>query len=78
MKDPSLSDFGMQTRDSFRHDGRNALVTGGASGIGEATGKELSRAGAICFAEQAMIGRFEGEACFVFCRRWRDSAGSAA
>ena len=33
--------------DAFRLDGRQALVTGGASGIGEATAKELVRAGAF-------------------------------
>jgi 2-keto-3-deoxy-L-fuconate dehydrogenase len=32
--------------ESFRLDGRQALVTGGASGIGESTCRELSRAGA--------------------------------
>jgi len=32
---------------AFRVDGRHALVTGGASGIGESTVKELARAGAF-------------------------------
>ncbi len=33
--------------DAFRLDGLHALVTGGASGIGEATSRELTRAGAF-------------------------------
>ena len=36
-----------QSTQAFRLDGRHALVTGGASGIGEATAKELVHAGAF-------------------------------
>jgi len=43
----STSHSSLDTQSPFRLDGRHALVTGGASGIGEATVKELVRAGAF-------------------------------
>jgi 2-keto-3-deoxy-L-fuconate dehydrogenase len=43
MSSPQLT----QSTQAFRLDGRHALVTGGASGIGEATAKELVHAGAF-------------------------------
>ena len=39
---PAISDR------TFRLEGRHALVTGGASGIGEATVKELVEPGRLC------------------------------
>jgi NAD(P)-dependent dehydrogenase (short-subunit alcohol dehydrogenase family) len=44
---PSLLESPAPRTQPFRLDGRHALVTGGASGIGEATVKELVRAGAF-------------------------------
>jgi NAD(P)-dependent dehydrogenase (short-subunit alcohol dehydrogenase family) len=43
----------------FRLDGRHALVTGGASGIGEATVKELVRAGAFVWIADIDIAAAE-------------------
>ncbi len=43
----------------FRLDGRHALVTGGASGIGEATVKELARAGAFVWIADINLGAAE-------------------
>lgn len=45
--------------DSFRLDGRRALVTGGASGIGEATVKELARAGALVWVADINLAAAE-------------------
>jgi 2-keto-3-deoxy-L-fuconate dehydrogenase len=47
MTDPKQTTLGPNANRPFRLDGRHALVTGGASGIGEATVKELVRAGAF-------------------------------
>ena len=43
----------------FRLDGRHALVTGGASGIGEATVKELVRAGAFVWVADINLAAAE-------------------
>lgn len=47
------------TSEPFRLDGRHALVTGGASGIGEATVKELSRAGATVWVADINLASAE-------------------
>ena len=53
---------------AFRLDGRHALVTGGASGIGEATVKELVRAGAFVWIADINVAAAEALA---------DAVGSA-
>jgi NAD(P)-dependent dehydrogenase (short-subunit alcohol dehydrogenase family) len=45
--------------DAFRLDKKRALVTGGASGIGEATCRELSRAGAHVFVADINLKKAE-------------------
>ena len=45
---------------AFRLDGRHALVTGGASGIGEATVRELVRAGAFVWIADINVTAAEG------------------
>ncbi len=49
----------------FRLDGRHALVTGGASGIGEATVKELVRAGAFVWIADINLAAAEKLAATV-------------
>jgi NAD(P)-dependent dehydrogenase (short-subunit alcohol dehydrogenase family) len=49
----------------FHLEGRHALVTGGASGIGEATVKELSRAGAFVFVADVNLPAAETLAATV-------------
>jgi 2-keto-3-deoxy-L-fuconate dehydrogenase len=49
----------------FRLDGRIALVTGGASGIGEATVKELSRAGAFVWIADINLPAAEALAALI-------------
>ncbi|HUA96930.1 MAG TPA: glucose 1-dehydrogenase [Terracidiphilus sp.] len=53
------------SREAFRLDGRHALVTGGASGIGEATVKELVRAGAFVWIADINITAAEALAAEV-------------
>lgn len=62
MTDPILSslDSSAVQPQPFRLDGRHALVTGGASGIGEATVKELVRAGAFVWIADINISAAEG------------------
>ena len=53
----------------FRLDGRHALVTGGASGIGEATVKELVRAGAFVWIADINLAAAEALAASLRLRR---------
>jgi NAD(P)-dependent dehydrogenase (short-subunit alcohol dehydrogenase family) len=68
MTDPIRSSLESFAAQPFRLDGRHALVTGGASGIGEATVKELVRAGAFVWIADINIAAAEALA---------QSAGSA-
>jgi NAD(P)-dependent dehydrogenase (short-subunit alcohol dehydrogenase family) len=54
-----------QSDRAFRLDGRHALVTGGASGIGEATVRELARAGAFVWVADINITAAESLATAV-------------
>jgi 2-keto-3-deoxy-L-fuconate dehydrogenase len=59
------SDSSTSTTQAFRLDGRHALVTGGASGIGEATVKELVRAGAFVWIADIDVAAAEALATAV-------------
>ena len=61
--------FGSDRKQPFRLDGRHALVTGGASGIGEATVKELARAGAVVWIADINIAAAEALAESLSARR---------
>jgi 2-keto-3-deoxy-L-fuconate dehydrogenase len=51
--------------EAFRLEGRHALVTGGASGIGEATVKELARAGAFVWVADINLAAAQALAASV-------------
>jgi 2-keto-3-deoxy-L-fuconate dehydrogenase len=53
------NDEGSNQQQPFRLDGRHALITGGASGIGEATVKELVRAGAFVWVADINLAAAE-------------------
>src|SRR3974390_1067214 len=55
----STSQHSPDSKSPFRLDGRNALVTGGASGIGESTVKELVRAGAFVWVADINLAAAE-------------------
>jgi NAD(P)-dependent dehydrogenase (short-subunit alcohol dehydrogenase family) len=60
-----MAESSSSTQDSFRLDGRHALVTGGASGIGEATVRELVRAGAFVWVADINLAAAEALAASI-------------
>jgi NAD(P)-dependent dehydrogenase (short-subunit alcohol dehydrogenase family) len=62
---PLISESAAIHHQPFRLDGRHALVTGGASGIGEATVKELVRAGAFVWIADINVAGAEALASSV-------------
>lgn len=60
---PPASQQSTNQDNAFRLDGRHALVTGGASGIGEATVRELVRAGAFVWIADINVAAAEALAC---------------
>ena len=65
MTDSSLSASSAAQSEAFRLDGRHALVTGGASGIGEAAVRELARAGAFVWIADINVPAAEALASAV-------------